>query len=155
MWASAVGSAFGLSLTALASVGLIGMALPDASATYTLFYSKPLRVLGKYSYGFYVYHDIFVWTWIQLLVLLMGTLHSMMLAGIIALTSNFVVTFIVAKLSYDLYEVKFLRLKRYMEYDSEQVEHRHTFIEELSVALEPNEEPQLEVPIGAPGSHQD
>lgn len=129
MWASAVGSAFGLSLTALASAGLIGMALRTESATFRVFYKKPLRILGKYSYGFYVYHDIFGWTWIQFLVILMGTLHSMLYAGIIALGSNFILTFLVAKLSYDFYESKFLRLKKYMEYDSEQVEHRHAFVE--------------------------
>jgi peptidoglycan/LPS O-acetylase OafA/YrhL len=118
---------FGFTLTALASAGLIGMALRAGSPAFRIFYQRPLRILGKYSYGFYVYHDIFGWAWIQVLIVLMKHLHSMALAGIVALGANFLVTFLVAKFSYDLFESKFLRLKKNFEYDSEQAEHRHAF----------------------------
>jgi hypothetical protein len=37
----------------------------------------------------------------------------------------------VAKLSYDLFEVRFLRFKRNFEYDSELRDHRANFTEEL------------------------
>lgn len=40
---------------------------------------------------------------------------------------SFAVTFLVAKLSYNLFEVRFLHLKERFEYDSELTEHRHAF----------------------------
>ena len=109
----------GLTLTALASTGLIGSTLRTGSPAFRLFHLRPLHVLGKYSYGFYIFHAIYMWAWIQFLVFLMNRLHSKALAGILAISINFVVTFLVAKLSYDLFEVRFLKLKRYFEYDAE------------------------------------
>jgi len=117
----------GLTFIAIACAGLIGMSLRTGSPVFRFFYQKPLRILGKYSYGFYVYHALYEWAWIMFLVYLMDHLHSMLLAGIIALGLNFIVTFLVSKYSYDLFEVKFLRLKRHFEYDSEKAEHRHAF----------------------------
>jgi len=117
----------GLSLTAAASAGLIGSTLRTGGPAFKLFYRKPLRVLGKYSYGFYIFHVIYGWAWIMFLVYMGKVTHSMVLAGLIALGTNFVVTFVVSKLSYDLFEVRFLRFKKYFEYDSEQVEHKHAF----------------------------
>jgi peptidoglycan/LPS O-acetylase OafA/YrhL len=118
----------GLSVTALASAGLIGSTLRAGSPAFRLFYRKPLRTLGKYSYGFYIFHYIFAWAWIQLLVWFTNHFHSKAIAGVLELSINFVVTFIVAKLSYDLFEVKFLRWKRFFEYDSEVSEHKHAFV---------------------------
>jgi peptidoglycan/LPS O-acetylase OafA/YrhL len=117
----------GLTLTALASVGLIGCTLRPTSAAFQLFYWKPLRILGKYSYGFYIYHLVFRWAWIALLTFCGARLHSIALAGIVALSCNLVVTFLVAKFSYDWIEVRFLRYKRHFEYDSEVTEHKHAF----------------------------
>lgn len=118
----------GLTITALASAGLIGSTLRTGSPAYRLFYRKPLRTLGKYSYGFYIFHYIFVWAWIQLLVLFTNHFHSKAIAGVLALGINFTVTFLVSKLSYDHFEVKFLRWKRHFEYDSEIAEHKHAFV---------------------------
>jgi peptidoglycan/LPS O-acetylase OafA/YrhL len=117
----------GLTSIAIGCAGLIGMTLRAGSPAFRLFYHKPLLVLGKYSYGFYVYHALYEWAWIMFLVYLMDRLHSMLLAGVIALGLNFVVTFLVSKYSYDLLEVRFLRLKRHFEYDSEKAEHKHAF----------------------------
>jgi peptidoglycan/LPS O-acetylase OafA/YrhL len=117
----------GLTFIAIACAGLIGMTLRPGSPAFRLFYQKPLRILGKYSYGFYIYHALYEWAWIMFLAYLMVHLHSMVLAGVIALGLNFTVTFIVSKLSYDLFEVKFLRLKKHFEYDSEKTEHKHAF----------------------------
>lgn len=117
----------GLSLTAAASAGLIGSTLRSGGPAFRLFYAKPLRVLGKYSYGFYIFHAVYLWAWIMFLVYLGKMTHSMVWSGLIALGTNFAVTFLAAKLSYDLFEVRFLRFKRYFEYDSEQVEHKHAF----------------------------
>jgi peptidoglycan/LPS O-acetylase OafA/YrhL len=94
----------GLTLTATTGFGLIGMTLRSGSTCFRIFYRRPLRILGKYSYGFYLYHVLFADAWILFLVFLMHRLHSMVEAGVIALCLNFCVTFVVAKLSYDLYE---------------------------------------------------
>lgn len=117
----------GLSLTAAASAGLIGSTLRARSIAFRMFHLRPLRTLGKYSYGFYIFHLIYGWAWIQFLVFVSHRVHSLAVGGIIALTTNFVVTFIVAKLSYDLFEVRFLRFKTHFEYDSEVAEHNHAF----------------------------
>lgn len=120
-------NSLGLSLLALASAGLIGCTLRSGSPAFRLFYLKPLRILGKYSYGFYIYHLLFVAAWVRLLVFLDARLHSLALAGLIALPCNFILTFLVSKLSYDLIEVRFLRFKRHFEYDSEISQHKHAF----------------------------
>jgi peptidoglycan/LPS O-acetylase OafA/YrhL len=118
----------GFTFIALASTALIGSTLRTGSPAFRLFNNKPLRVLGKYSYGFYIFHVIFGWAWIRFLIYLYFLFHrSIALAGLVSLTTNFVVTFVIAKLSYDLYEVKFLRWKRNFEYDSEVAEHKHAF----------------------------
>jgi peptidoglycan/LPS O-acetylase OafA/YrhL len=115
----------GYSFIGLASAGLIGTTLRTGSPSFRLFSLRPLRILGKYSYGFYIYHVLFGWAWIQFLVYVSAKTHSMALGGILALGINFAVTFLVAKLSYDLYEVRFLRYKTHFEYDSEILEHKH------------------------------
>ena len=116
-----------LTLTAAASVGLIGATLRTGSPAFRLFYMKPLRTLGKYSYGFYVYHMLYGWAWIQFLVFVGSKTHSLAIAGVVALALNFLVTFTVSKLSYDPFEVRFLRFKKHFEYDSEITEHQHAF----------------------------
>ena len=118
----------GLSFTALECAGLIGLTIRAGSPAFRLFYAKPLRILGKYSYGFYIFHGLYIWAWIQFLIVLTNHFHSKAIAGILALGINFPVTFLVSKLSYDLIEVKFLRLKRGFEYDSEIAEHKHAFV---------------------------
>ncbi len=118
----------GYTFTALASAGLIGVTLRPASIAFKLFYRKPLRILGKYSYGFYIYHLLFRALWLQFLIFFIDRTHSKGIAGVIALSVNFALTFLVSKLSYDYFEVKFLRLKRHFEYDSELSEHKHAFL---------------------------
>ncbi len=109
----------GFTFIALASMGLIGTALRPGSASFVVFGWKPLRVLGKYSYGFYIYHVLFRKLWNTLLAYLIVHLHSEALAGAIERPLIFGVTFLVAKLSYDLVESRFLRMKRHFLYDSE------------------------------------
>ena len=117
----------GLSAIAIASAGLIGITVRPGSIAFSLFHLRPLRTLGRYSYGFYVYHLLYGWAWIQLLTYLTIDLHSRALAGLIALPANFLVTFLLSKLSYDLYERRFLRWKRRFEYDSEITAHQHAY----------------------------
>lgn len=115
----------GYTFIAVSSVGLIGTALRPGSPAFRLFCLRPLRVLGKYSYGFYIFHVLYGWAWIRFFVFLSEKTHSMALGGILALGTNFFVTFTVSKLSFDLFESRFLRFKQHFEYDSEAVDHQH------------------------------
>ena len=117
----------GLTVVAVASFGLIGMTLRPGSAAYRIFHLRPARVLGRYSYGFYVWHVVWAKAWIAVLIFVTARTHSTALGGIITLPIAFAVTFLAAKLSYDLFEVRFLRLKRRFENDSELATHRTAF----------------------------
>jgi peptidoglycan/LPS O-acetylase OafA/YrhL len=117
----------GLTFIGLASAGLIGMSLRVGSPAFRLFHLRPARILGKYSYGFYVWHLVWTSAWLALLVKLEQVTHSIVIAGLITLPSIFLLTFLVSKLSYDLFEVRFLGLKRHFEYDSELRTHKTAF----------------------------
>lgn len=123
----------GFSLLALASAGLIGATLRPASPAFRFFNLKPLRILGKYSYGFYVYHVLWAGAWAAFVGYLTQRSHSSVLANATSDLLNFAVSFLVAKISYDYFEVRFLRFKKNFEYDSELREHRTNFAEELKV----------------------
>ena len=118
----------GYSLTAIASAGMIGMTLRTGSRAFRVFNVRPLRSLGKYSYGFYVYHALFYYVWVYALGRMIEHFHTLVLPGLIESIGAFVTTFVVAKLSFDFFERRFLRWKRYFEYDSEQRTHEHAFL---------------------------
>lgn len=104
-------------LFAFGSATLIAWCLRPSSIPRALFERPVLRFFGKYSYGLYVLHLIIlslvlapVRGWIDL-----HTSHK-----IIGVLGGAVVVFLVsvpaAYLSYNLYEKRFLGLKRYFEY---------------------------------------
>jgi peptidoglycan/LPS O-acetylase OafA/YrhL len=117
----------GFTLISLLGVGLICSTLRHRSLVGRFFHLKPLRTLGKYSYGFYIFHLLFQPAWLKLLIFSSHWVHSIALNGILVIGLNFATVFLVSKLSYDLFEVRFLRLKRHVEYDSELTEHKHAF----------------------------
>lgn len=123
----------GFSMLALASAGLIGVTLRPGSPAFRVFNLKPLRILGKYSYGFYVYHALWAGAWWALVGYLTARFHSSVLANATSDLLNFSLSFLVAKISYDFFEVRFLRFKKNFEYDSELREHKTNFAEELKV----------------------
>jgi peptidoglycan/LPS O-acetylase OafA/YrhL len=109
----------GFTLIALTSAGLVGCALDPGSVVYRVLMLRPLRLMGRYSYGFYVYHALFAAAWAALTAALVRRLHSQMLGAVLVVAVNFAVNFMLAKLSYELMERRFLRLKRYFAYDLE------------------------------------
>ena len=109
----------GLTLIALAGAGLIGWALSRRTMAERLLRLRPLRVLGRYSYGFYVYHLIWAKAWVYVGERLTGILHSGVMARILTTLLNFGLTFLVAKWSFDWFEVRWLRLKVRFAYDAE------------------------------------
>ncbi len=124
----------GYTLTALASAGLIGMTLRTGSPAFRLFNVRPFRTLGKVSYGFYVFHDLYYYVWLQVLIWLGARLGGKALPGTIAIVGGFVFTFLLARFSFKYFESPFLRYKRHFEYDSERATHEHAFITGLDQA---------------------
>jgi peptidoglycan/LPS O-acetylase OafA/YrhL len=77
---------------------------------------KVLRVAGKYSYGMYVYH---LFVFLPFRDYWKNRLHSnnglSFPIQLLMMLIEVVVVFVIAKLSYDLFETRFLLLKKYFE----------------------------------------
>jgi peptidoglycan/LPS O-acetylase OafA/YrhL len=119
------GATFGYSVIALGCVAVLVAALEPESLAHRIFGWPWLRSLGKYSYGIYVLHIFVAHAVSTLTGRLLGTslriwltphLHSRPLAVLVEFCFNAAVVFLAAFLSYHLYEVHFLRLKRYFGY---------------------------------------
>jgi peptidoglycan/LPS O-acetylase OafA/YrhL len=108
-------------ITAICFAALIAWSLKPASMAKRLFEHSPLRFLGKYSYGIYVFHVI-VLSALQpflrshLLAATHNKLISVAGSGIVCL----LVSIPVAYLSFNFYEKPFLRLKRFFAYHSQE-----------------------------------
>jgi peptidoglycan/LPS O-acetylase OafA/YrhL len=108
----------GMDCVSIASVGLVGTCIQPHTVISKVLSSAPLRRLGVYSYGFYVYHVLFdssremFFTWAKIYF------RSVAVAGALTAAIYFVGTLILAALSYELYEKRFLNLKRFFRYES-------------------------------------
>jgi len=82
-----------------------------------VFQSTWLRTFGKYSYGLYVYHGLLSWHMVQLRT--QERLEALLGSSSLALMANTAlgvgVSLSVAALSYELFERRFLALKRLFE----------------------------------------
>ena len=90
---------------------------PERRFVGTIFQNRVLRLLGKYSYGLYVYHAVLLWYFLESGVearfdALLGN-HTLAMAAV-AVTGT-AISVIVAVLSYQLFEVHLLALKRFFE----------------------------------------
>ena len=107
----------GYSVAAIASTSLIALTLRTRSAARSLFAMAPLRWLGRYSYGIYVWHILLGGLIIPPTRVLAAHLGlgkaAQFLAGAIAGT---ILSILIGVLSYHLLEVHFLRLKRSFPY---------------------------------------
>ena len=100
-------SGYGFTIVDLVAGGMILCALRPGNILFRALTFAPLRILGRYSYGFYVYH---------VLLLPMGPLY---LVGnttapvlILHFCSEFLIILAVSAASYHFLEMPFLRLKR-------------------------------------------
>ncbi len=125
------GATFGYSVIALGCVAVLIASLEPESVAHRIFQWSWLRSLGKYSYGMYVLHILISHAVSTGMDRLLGTslrieltpyLHSRPLAVLIEFGVNAAAVFLAAFLSYHLYEVHFLRLKRYFGYRKMQVQ---------------------------------
>jgi peptidoglycan/LPS O-acetylase OafA/YrhL len=85
---------------------VILISLDSSSILYRIFTIKPLRNLGKISYGFYVFHDIPHGVYILLVVRVLGH-DSTFTVALIAFAATLILSF----LSFRYFESPFLKLK--------------------------------------------
>jgi peptidoglycan/LPS O-acetylase OafA/YrhL len=108
-----------LSYSAIAAVstGLIALALGSRHIG-SFFSLKPMRWLGKYSYGIYVLHVI-IFVYLEEAIRDAIRVHLTQNKGAIVVLTGllvFILSITAAYLSYNLYERRFLRLKRFFDY---------------------------------------
>jgi peptidoglycan/LPS O-acetylase OafA/YrhL len=82
-----------------------------------------LRVFGRYSYGFYLWHQIPSEAYRQYLTWVDGWLHPGMLAHVVGMAVLFAFNMGIAALSYHGVELYFLKMKRYFAYADERKAH--------------------------------
>jgi len=107
------GSLYALLFGALTLLSIGGS---GRSALAQVFRGRLLRFFGKYSYGLYVYHGLFTWYLVDVhanerLDRWFGDRHGLTIVARAVLGVS--VSVLVAVLSYELMEKKFLALKRY------------------------------------------
>ncbi|WP_182277859.1 acyltransferase [Granulicella sp. 5B5] len=108
----------GFTLLDIFFAALILLSLQPGSAAGRLFSIAPLRTLGTYSYGLYIYHELIAALLKAPLRAMLEAHHSKLfavLAGAALLTA---LSLAVSVLSYHLFEQPFLRLKRYFPYET-------------------------------------
>jgi peptidoglycan/LPS O-acetylase OafA/YrhL len=114
--ASAWMSSYGLTLVDLVAAGMILAAINSRSLLSRFMACAPLRLLGHYSYGFYVYH---------VLLLPMGPLYLIGSKKPVVMamhfTSEFLIVLAVSMASYHLLEMPFLQLKRRFTFRPDEV----------------------------------
>jgi peptidoglycan/LPS O-acetylase OafA/YrhL len=124
-WASMT-AGYMLLATFFAALLLYSLAAPPASPAARFFAAAPLRALGKYSYGLYVYHSILgpafdrAFGQRRLDSLLRSNLHlgraayagSVLLFVVLASAASLAIAFA----SWHLFEKQALKLKKYFEY---------------------------------------
>ena len=96
---------YGFTLIDLAAGGLILCSLRPANLLFLCMNFGPLRLLGRYSYGFYVYHVLLE----PLLVVFV--LKRWHIPQALLYTVDFGIILGISALSYHLLEMPFLRLK--------------------------------------------
>lgn len=126
------GATFGYTVIAVGSVALLIASLDTQSVAHRIFNLQILRSLGKYSYGIYVLHIFVAHLFGTIVDRLLGKslrialttpLHSRFIAVLIEFVINASVVFFAAWVSYHIYEIHFLRLKRYFGYSKKSVRH--------------------------------
>lgn len=115
----------GYTMCAIGFAALIFLSLEKGTAWNRIFSIGWLRSFGKYSYGIYVLHILVGHVFGEGMRRLLGTsirifltpkLHSRPLAILVEFFLTVGVVYLAAFLSYNLYEVHFLQLKRYFGY---------------------------------------
>jgi peptidoglycan/LPS O-acetylase OafA/YrhL len=104
----------GITGFALLCGGLLALSQSSIAWLNAILTMRWLRTVGKYSYGMYIYHIPIYAVFQHIMTKYYGinfpvSLHSALLSGACLI----VITFLIAKVSYDIFESRFLVLKRY------------------------------------------
>jgi peptidoglycan/LPS O-acetylase OafA/YrhL len=106
-------STYGFTLVDLAAAGLLLCTLQPRSMTYKIMTKWPLSRLGKYSYGFYVYHvplapflHYYIWPIDGYMTPRTHYIHF-----VVTLIANFVIVLAITVCSYHIVELPFLSMK--------------------------------------------
>jgi len=99
----------------LAALLLKALLAPSSSSWSRFFRSSPMVILGKYSYGLYVYHHFFSYYFAEHRtdVALASVVGSHLAALAIQAAAGMAASMAIAWLSYEYFEKYFLRLKRF------------------------------------------
>lgn len=106
----------GFTLNTLVSGALLLLALRPNGMVQRLFDFRPLRELGKYSYGMYIYHFPLAVLLDPIKPPLIQAMHSEVLAKIIFVIGSLLVNYVVAKASFEFFESPILNLKSRFSY---------------------------------------
>ena len=103
---------YGTTLLSILFAALVAVSLENGGVFNRIFSLQWLRFFGRYSYGLYVYH----YTLMAMLAphiheATLARTHSKMLAVLVTGLVVFVITIVVAWVSYNFYEKRFLLLK--------------------------------------------
>lgn len=109
---------FGLTLISMASAGLIALAVQDGTTTYRVLSIPLIRRIGKYSYGFYVYHVLFLRVQVAYCFWCIARFHSMIIGGLVYAVTYYFAVLVVSAVSYHLFESRFLAMKSRFQYAS-------------------------------------
>jgi peptidoglycan/LPS O-acetylase OafA/YrhL len=100
---------FGFTFVDLIAAAIILLAIQPGNLIYRIFLTRPLRSLGKISYGFYIFHDLFH-SFYQRLATSLSFGHQTYIPAITPALA-FASTILIASLSFQYFESPFLRLK--------------------------------------------
>jgi peptidoglycan/LPS O-acetylase OafA/YrhL len=106
---------FGITGFALLSAAIVAISQHRIFFIHRALTLSWLRMAGKYSYGIYVYH-LFIFLSLRPVMLRLGSSGQFNFPEqLVSLLCEMLAAVLIAKLSYDLYEARFLRLKRYFK----------------------------------------
>lgn len=101
----------GYTSIAACSASLIYMAQQDTHWVSTLFDQPLLRFFGRYSYGLYIFHGLYFVYLRHLSGSLERRVHSSLIAQLMIFVSGFLLSIVLALLSYHFFEAPILKLK--------------------------------------------
>lgn len=109
-------STVGYSLLAIAGGSLLVLCVRSGSVWARVFSNRALRITGKYSYGFYLYHFPLLALLGPLRPFLAELTHSFAIGGILYLVLSLAVNLSVAALSFHFIESPIMNFKRRFAY---------------------------------------